>query len=238
MDKKILLMKLEDYFNRRELTDGFESQAEAISWANKVAPLLKFVDMQYYQNFVVYSHKLNLNLSSVTLIPAMNIMKSQLEMAIEDLKLRKELEERLVEEIYFPENSQLDIQINIAKVIRQATKTLWICDPYMDEKIVEELTEVQAKQIILLTTQVKGLFTQRLSAAKQQYTSKTIEAKVSDQFHDRFYIIDSEQVWMLGASLNKAGLRATLLSKVKSNKEMQKIIKDFKSWWDSANPLP
>jgi hypothetical protein len=89
----------------------------------------------------------------------------------------------------------------------------------------------------LLTTQVKGLFTQRLSAAKQQYTSKTIEAKVSDQFHDRFYIIDSEQVWMLGASLNKAGLRATLLSKVKSNKERQKIIKDFKSWWDSANPI-
>ena len=237
MDKKKLLIKLEDYFNRRELTAGFESQAKARSWANKVAPLLKFVDMQYYQNFVVYSHKLNLNLSNVTLIPAMNIMKSQLEMAIEDLKLRIELEERLVEEIYFPENSQLDIQKNLAKVIRQATKTLWICDPYMDEKIVEELTEVQAEEIMLLTSQVKGLFAQRLSAAKQQYSSKAIEARISNQFHDRFYIIDRDQVWTLGASLNKAGQKATLLSKIKTDQERQKVIKDFEAWWASATPL-
>lgn len=86
MDKKDLLGKLEDSYCRSELTDGFKTQAEAISCANKVAPLIKFVDMQYYQNFILNSHKLNLNLSSFTLIPAMNIMKSQIEMAIEELK--------------------------------------------------------------------------------------------------------------------------------------------------------
>jgi len=172
------------------------------------------------------------------LIPAMNIMKSQIEMAIEELKLRIEFEEGLGTEIYFPENSRLDIQKSVSKVIRQATKSLWICDPYMDEKIVEEVAEVQAQQIKLLTTQIKSLFSQRLSAAKQQYPLKAIEARISGQFHDRFYVIDCDQVWTLGASLNKAGQRATLLSKVKSDQKTKKIIRDFESWWNSANPSP
>lgn len=107
----------------------------------------------------------------------------------------------------------------------------------MDEKIVEELTEVQAQEIMLLSTQVKGLFIQRLSAAKQQYSSKTIEARLSSQFHDRFYVVDKDQIWTLGASLNKAGQKATLLSKIKSDEERQKVIKGFESWWASANPI-
>jgi len=67
---------------------------------------------------------------------------------------------------------------------------------------------------------------------------KAIEARISGQFHDRFYVIDCDQVWTLGASLNKAGQRATLLSKVKSDQKTKKIIRDFESWWNSANPSP
>jgi hypothetical protein len=107
----------------------------------------------------------------------------------------------------------------------------------MDEKIVEELTEVQAQEIRLLASQAKGLFVQRLSAAKQQYPSKMIESRVSGHFHDRFYIIDKDQIWTLGTSLNRAGQKATLLSKIRSDKERQKIIKDFEGWWAYATPI-
>lgn len=237
MDKKILLKKLEDLFNIKELTTGFKSQAEAISWSNKVAPLLKFVNPQYYYNFIQNSHKINLNLSSYTLIPAFNVMKSQVEMAIEELKLKIEMEEGLPDEMYFSVDSYLDIQKGLAKVIRQAEKSLWICDGYMDEKVIEELTEVIANEIKLLTHEPKGLFTQRLTALKKQFYSKTIEAKRSDKYHDRFYIIDNDQIWTLGASFNKAGQKATLLSRIRSDNEKQKIIKDFENWWKSALPI-
>jgi hypothetical protein len=236
MDKKVLLQKLEKLFNIKELSEGFKSQQDAISWSNKVAPLLQF-NPQYYHNFIQNSHKLNLSLSSYTLKPAFNIMKSQLEMAIEELRLKIEMEEGIPDQMYFSENSYLDVQKNVAKVISQAQKSLWIFDAYMDGKIIEELSEIVADEFKLLTNQVKGLFKQRISAFKQQFPNKTIEVKQSDKSHDRFYIIDQDQVWTLGTSLNKAGQKATLLSKIKVESERQKILKDFNTWWYLASIL-
>ncbi len=90
MDKRTLLERLEKLYNIKELKEGFKSKEELISWSNKVVPLLKRVDLQYYYNFLQSSQKFNLDLSSVTLIPALSIMKSQLEMAIEETKIQVE----------------------------------------------------------------------------------------------------------------------------------------------------
>ena len=229
MDKKVLLRKLEKLFSMEEVANGFKSREDCLSWANKVAPLLKFNE-QYYINFIEYSHRLNLNLSGSGLEQAFRIMISQIEMAIEELRLKIEMEESLPDQMYFPTNSYLDIQKSLARVIRQAEISLWIYDGYMDEKLVEELTGVIASEIKLLTQEPKGLFNQRLAALKQQFPSKIIEAKCSGESHDRFYVIDKRQVWSLGASLNKAGRKATLLSKITSDTEKQKIINDFESW--------
>jgi hypothetical protein len=237
MDKKPILKKLLELFEIKELKYGFDSQDAAISWSNKVAPLLKLVDPQYYINFVQNSHKLNLNLSSYSLIPALNIMKSQIEMAIEELKIRIAMEEGLPDEMYFSENSFLDIQKNIARIIRQSKTMLRICDGYMDEKIIEEITEVNVQEIRLLTSKQKGIFHQRLDAARKQFPSKHIEVRESDKFHDRYYIIDEDQVWSLGASYNQAGQKATLLSKIKHGTEKNKIISDFEKWWLSSTPI-
>jgi len=90
MEKKDLLKKLEDLYNIRELKKGFKSKEELIGWSNKVAPLLKRIDLELYYNFIQNSHKFNLQLSSFTLEPAFNAMKSQLEMAIEEIKIQVE----------------------------------------------------------------------------------------------------------------------------------------------------
>jgi len=146
-------------------------------------------------------------------------------------------QEDLAEEMYFSPESQLDIQKKLAMVLRQATISLWICDPYMDQKIVEEISNIQAPEIRLLTTHPKGLFKQRLNAAKEQFSKKIIEAKIFNKCHDRFYIIDQLQVWALGSSLNEAGKRATLLNKVKDEGEKQKIVRDFTDWWALATEI-
>lgn len=236
MDKKILLQKLEKLF---EMMGKFESKSneEIVTWANQVAPILKLINKQYYVNLIRCAHSFNLNLSIYTLEPSFNVMRSQIQMAIEELKLSIEMEDRIPEQMYFPENSYLNIQKNIARVIRQAQNSLYILDAYMDEKIVEELTEIIASEIRLLTNKRKGLFLQRLSALKKQFPTKLIEARCSDKSHDRFYIIDKDQIWTLGASLNKAGQKATLLSKIRNDSDKQKIINDFESWWNLAKKI-
>jgi hypothetical protein len=145
----------------------------------------------------------------------------------------------LPEEIYFSPPSHLDIQKYLARVLRQAKASLWVCDPYMDEKIVEEISNVAASEIRLLTSKQKGSFNQRLAAAKLQYPEKQIEAKIYPKFkcHDRYFFIDQDQVWALGASLNQAGEKATLLSKVNNKAAMQSMIRDFNDWWASATAI-
>ena len=98
INKGILLKKLEELYNLKEVKEGFPSQQDCIDWCNKVAPLLKF-NQQYYINFVQNAHKMNLSLSSYTLEPAFNIMKSQVQMAIEELKIEIENELSLGEEV-------------------------------------------------------------------------------------------------------------------------------------------
>jgi hypothetical protein len=111
-------------------------------------------------------------------------MHSQVEMAIEEFKLGVEAENALQDQFYFPPNSQLDIQKVVARILTQAKSKLWICDGFMDEKIIEELTEVVAPEIKLLTKQPKPLFKQRLVAAHQQFlATKKIEAKLTNDIH-------------------------------------------------------
>ena len=199
-----------------------------------MAPLLQYVNRHYWGNFIAESHKLSLPISTYTAEPAFRLAVNQLEMAIEELKFKIEMEAGLQEQMYFPEGSFLDIQKAIAQVIRQATEQLWVFDAYTDEKIVEELTVVSATEIRLLTQAVKGLFEQRVEAFRLQFPMKKLETKTSSSSHDRFYIIDMDQVWTLGTSYNQAGKKATLLSKVTVEAEKEKIKASFQTWWESG----
>lgn len=234
MDKRVLLTKLQDLYSVPELQGGFPSRDACLNWCNRVAPLLQYVNQQYWVNFITESHRLSFPISNYTAEPTFRLAVNQLEMAIEELKFKIEMEVGLQEQMYFPEGSFLDIQKSIARVIQQATKQLWVCDGYMDEKIVEELTEVAATEIRLLTHTVKGVFQQRASAFRSQFPTKTLEIRRASFSHDRFYIIDDDQVWTLGASYNQAGRKATLLSKVIAEAEKQKIKASFQSWWNSG----
>jgi len=89
MNKKKLLHKLKTLLEMKEVKEGFPSQQACIDWANKVAPLLKF-NQDCYVNFKLNAHKMNLNLSADILVPAFNIMVSQLQMAINELENSEE----------------------------------------------------------------------------------------------------------------------------------------------------
>lgn len=99
MNNKKLLQKLKTLSEMKEVKEGFPSQQACIDWANKVAPLLKF-NQQYYVNFIQNAHKMNLNLTAYALVPAFNIMVSQLQMAINELENAEEEEVKNMDDSY------------------------------------------------------------------------------------------------------------------------------------------
>ena len=86
MTKEETLQRLEELFRAKEVTEGFPSQQACLSWANKVAPLLRF-NPQYYQTFLYYLQIISRNISIYTAEPTFRTMQSQVEMAIEELKI-------------------------------------------------------------------------------------------------------------------------------------------------------
>ena len=145
--------------------------------------------------------------------------------------------EELKDQRYFPQGSHLEIQKQIARIIRKASSSVWVYDPYMDEKLVEEMSGVNASDIRLLTENLSPLLKQRFEALSRQYPTKSIGLKIFNASHDRFYVIDQTYVWVLGASYNLAGGKATFLMKVVVTAEKQKIVKDFEIWWKAASGL-
>jgi hypothetical protein len=85
MQKKETLAKLEELFRMPEVSSGFPSKQAGLSWANRVAPLLRF-NPQYHELFLHYLQIVSLNVSNYTTAPPFQNMLNQVEMAIEELK--------------------------------------------------------------------------------------------------------------------------------------------------------
>ncbi len=85
MEKREILIKLEDLFRIPEVRSGFPSKEAGLSWANRVAPLLRF-NPQYHEPFLHYLQVVSYNVSNYTAAPAFRNMLNQVEMAIAELK--------------------------------------------------------------------------------------------------------------------------------------------------------
>ena len=77
------LPRLQELFAAPEVKTGFPSQQACLSWANKVAPLLRFSD-RYHSTFVQGLQIISTNVSIHTLEPAFRSMLNQIEMAMKN----------------------------------------------------------------------------------------------------------------------------------------------------------
>ena len=92
----------------------------------------------------------------------------------------------------------------MSKIIKSAKKSIILIDNYIDESVLAMFSE-KAKdvKVILLTKDVKQNL--RLGIEKFNGQYKNMEAKTFNKSHDRFLIIDSKEIYHLGASLKDLG---------------------------------
>lgn len=232
MNNEALLIELEKLVPE----NGFKSQDAAIEWTNKIKPLLnQLPNKDYHEVFSNYAHYFCWPLSADLQTSAYNMMKSQLSSAIEELKSTIKEEQELRGK-HFPANSYLDIQKYVGTILTRANKMLWICDPYLDQLIIEDMTLVGATQIKILTNNPPEVFKKRLVAAKKQFSDKSIEVKLNKNIHDRYFIVNKREVWSIGTSYNeKAGKKPTTIQRVKDDAD--KIIKNYTEIWDESDLL-
>ena len=237
MNKNILLEKLESSYEELVGTE-FNNVSKILGIINKLDPLIREVNIQYAGEFSKAAYMYNMNVSDYTLSPSYKIMKSMTERSINTVRNTIEDEDSLPSQQYFPPNSEYQIQREIGKVIKKAKNSLYIFDNFIDEEILEELVTAYASDIkILCKNQPTATFKRRLNAFKTQYSKVSLEVMTSSVSHDRFFIIDEKEAWILGTSVNHAGTRATSLSKMVERKDVENLVQDFNDWWKKAKSI-
>jgi hypothetical protein len=99
----------------------------------------------------------------------------------------------------------------IVKIIGEAKRTLVVIDNYADDTVLDMLTKRKRGVDAIIVTASPGRITQiGLSKINAQYP--TVSVVKSDEFHDRFIIVDDKAIYHSGASLKDAGKRCFAIS--------------------------
>ena len=121
-----------------------------------------------------------------------------------------------------PANSEYDSIRMVSRLITQAKSELLIIDPYADVTLLDILSEKASGVTVRLICKDRGKPTQtEIAKFNRQYKGLTVS--YSDDFHDRFVLIDNAELHNLGSSVNCLGRRLTTYT-TRDAKEIAKIV--------------
>ena len=107
-----------------------------------------------------------------------------------------------------PANSEYDSIRMVSRLITQAKSELLIIDPYADVTLLDILSEKAPGVTVRLICKDRGKPTRsEIEKFNRQYKGLTVEH--SDDFHDRYILIDNAELHNLGSSINYLGCRVT-----------------------------
>lgn len=98
-------------------------------------------------------------------------------------------------------------------IIKSAAKEIIIIDNYVDKKTLDILTKKNINVIVYIITSKKSNIT-KLDIEKFNNQYPKIEIRYTNIFHDRFIIIDKNELYHVGASLKDLGVKVFGINKI------------------------
>lgn len=141
-------------------------------------------------------------------------------------------------ERFHPAGSQHDAYVQIRGIVQAAKTELLIVDTYIDETLWGLLKNVtHSVDIRVLTMKAKADFSLEARHFIAQHGGH-VHARVTNNYHDRFLVIDRKTVWHLGASIKDAGRKAFALTQFERSSIRDSVISDIEVTWNASTPLP
>ena len=121
-----------------------------------------------------------------------------------------------------PAESEFDSIRYVSRLIESAQSEIVLIDPYSDAVTLELLSKKRPYVKVRLVCQNRGKPTlTEIAKFNRQY--KDLSVAYSDDFHDRFLIIDNAELHGLGSSINCLGRRITSYT-TRDPKEIAKLL--------------
>ena len=165
---------------------------------------------------------------SVNLIEQDNI-KNMLIKHDNEIKLLQEsfskLEEKEKINHMFYEGQIYDAYSLLIDIFNEAKKEIIIIDNYADKSILDMITNLNVK-VIIVTKKFNLLKDLDIKKYNKQYHN--LKVIYSDKFHDRFIIIDKKVLYHSGASYKDLGNKCFAINKIEDNEYLKNILKKIK----------
>lgn len=121
-----------------------------------------------------------------------------------------------------PADSEFDSMRYVSRLIERAQFEILLIDPYSDAATLEVLSKKRPSVKVRLVCKDRGKPTPtEIAKFNRQY--KGLAITYSDDFHDRFLIIDNVELHGLGSSINCLGRRVTSYT-TRDPKEIAKLL--------------
>jgi len=132
-----------------------------------------------------------------------------------------------------------DAVFKLLEIIKRATTEIKIVDNYINENLINFLLKDNVGKIKIITsdknTKVIQSLKLLLNSANAQY--QNIEIRESNNFHDRFIIIDNRQAYHFGASLKDLGSKTFMFSNMSEPEILTTINNKFDTEWNTSNAV-
>ena len=133
-----------------------------------------------------------------------------------------QVEENIKQKIFF-EGQIYDAYSLIIDIIKKANKKILIIDNYIDDSVLKMLTKKNNNvEVVILTSDKSNI--QQIDIQKFNKEYPILKVAKTNKFHDRFIIIDNEEMYHLGASIKDLGKKCFGINKIEDLEIMEKIL--------------
>ena len=133
-----------------------------------------------------------------------------------------QLEENIKQKIFF-EGQIYDAYSLIIDIIKKANKKILIIDNYIDDSVLKMLTKKNNNvEVVILTSDKSNI--QQIDIQKFNKEYPILKVAKTNKFHDRFIIIDNEEMYHLGASIKDLGKKCFGINKIEDVEIIEKIL--------------
>ena len=113
----------------------------------------------------------------------------------------------------------------IIDIIKRANKKITIIDNYIDDSILKMLIKKNKNvEVIIITSDKSNI--ENIDVKKFNKEYPTLKVAKSNKFHDRFIIIDNNELYHCGASIKDLGKKCFAINKIEDISIINKIVNE------------
>jgi len=137
-------------------------------------------------------------------------------------ELQKNEKEEFKQKVFF-EGQIYDAYSLVIDIIKRAKEKILIIDNYIDDSILEMLTKKNKNvEVVILTSEKSNISKLDIQKFNKEYP--ILEVTETEKFHDRFIVVDTKELYHIGASLKDLGKKCFAISKIEDKEYLKRIV--------------